>query len=213
MRQENSRIMLQRFITLYENAARFVVFDVETVGCLPANTIVEIGAVEAGRNYTKQYRTFQKILQFRPPSWAPYYRELNIHRIPPAEIENGEDRQLVLQQFIAFIDGATLVCHTNFDILSMLANIEPHESLRSALQLPAWHQFVDSCRLARRMYPGLKSASLPNLASHFQIPNPQAHRALADALTTKYVLGKLLNHYYAARKESLYAQQDNQQPT
>jgi DNA polymerase III epsilon subunit-like protein len=203
MYKESVRLMLQRFLTLYESSAKFVVFDVETVGCLPGNVIVEIGAVEAGRNYVKEYRTFQKILQFRPPSWAPYQRELNIHHIPPAEIENGEARSQVLKEFLDFIAGATLVCHTNFDILSMNANLQQYEELRPALQLPVWKEYVDSCRLARKMHPGLKSASLPNLASHFAVQNPQAHRALADAITTKQVMAKLLYNYYACQKESL----------
>ena len=188
--------MLDRFIRCYEQGGRFVVFDVETVGNLSGPTIVEIGAVEAGRNYLHQFQTFQKVLQFRPPSWEPYRFELGIHHIPPIEIENGEDRQQVFRDFLQFIAGATIISHTKFDIRALQHNIAPYQGLPDLLSQPIREIFVDSLVLAKKICPELPSCSLANLALHFEIKNNQPHRALADALTTKRVVGKLLGRYY-----------------
>ncbi len=188
-------IMLMRFWERYQKKQRFVVFDVETVGGHPGPTIVEIGAIEAGLTFSKEYRTFQKVLQFRPTSWHPYRFELKIHKIPPKEIENGEDRKLVLQQFLEFIQGSTLICHTSFDINAMSKNLQMFPELHYALDWPVWKEFIDSCKLARYICPSLESFSLSYLAEYFQVKNPQAHRALADAYTTKRVIGKLIQNF------------------
>lgn len=198
---KKNRPLTDRFIRLYEQGQRFVVFDVETVGYPPV--IVEIGAIEAGRNYVNQYRTFQKILRFRPLSWRPYMGELHIHHIPIDEIENGEDRITVFAKFIEFISNATLICHTNFDIRASLGNIRHHPELLTALELNEWNEFIDSCRLAREMCPHLKSFALSKLAQVFQIVNPQSHRALSDAYTTKKMIGHLLQYHYCHNQNEI----------
>lgn len=181
-----------RFVRLYERGQRFVVFDVETAG----SHIVEIGAVEAGKDYADNYRHFQKILRFRPDSWKPYWRELQIHQIPPEEIENGEDRLTVFREFLEFAQGATLICHTSFDIQASLTDLRRHPELQPFLASPMWVEYVDSCRLAREICPQLGSFSLKNLARYYRIDNPQAHRAFADAWTTKKLVARLLLCHY-----------------
>lgn len=190
--------MLSKFLKLYQSGQRFVVFDVETVGHSP-NIIVEIGAIEAGLQFSNNFRTFQKILQFRPPSWSPYKFELAIHKIPTQEIEEGEDRATVLKEFLQFIEGSTLISHTKFDIRAMLHNLQLIPEFSEMMQWAIWKEALDSCKLARHICPSLKKYSLPFLAEHFQIENPQAHRALADAYTTKRVLAKLLQEYQSKK--------------
>lgn len=186
---------VERFIRLYEAKQRFVIFDVETVGPWNNPVIVEIGAVEAGINYARAYQTFQKILRFRPNSWEPYRRELNIHLIPPQEIENGEDRTSVLREFLKFVEGAILICHTCFDVQTLQKNL-PEKDFPDALASSMFEEFIDSCQLAKDINPQLPSYALASLAEYFHIENPQAHRALADALTTKRVVACLVKEHY-----------------
>ncbi|NUM34642.1 MAG: 3'-5' exonuclease [Candidatus Brocadiae bacterium] len=188
--------MLESFIDLYEKKQRFVVFDVETVGNFGNPIIVEIGAVEAGKNFKENFQTFQKVLRFQPSSWDAYQRELKIHQIPTKEIESGEDRSTVLQEFFQFIEGSVLICHTNFDIRAMQKNIQQHHALSSYLGWNIWKEFIDSCKLSKLLCPCLPGYSLSKLADYFNIKNPQAHRALADAITTKKIISKLLQQYY-----------------
>lgn len=186
--------MLEQFYELYQKGQRFIVFDVETVGHSP-NIIVEIGAIEAGLNFGTEYRTFQKILQYCPSSWESYQRELAIHKIPTQEIENGEDRASVLKEFCIFIQDSVLISHTNFDIHSMKQNLALFPEFAEILTWPIWSNALDSCKLSKYVYPDLDSYSLSYLAEYFQVQNPQAHRALADAYTTKRILAKLLQQY------------------
>ncbi len=188
--------MLESFIRLYEQNHRFVVFDVETVGSFNDPIIVEIGAVEAGKSFQKNFQTFQKVLRFQPLSWKPYQRELRIHQIPTQEIENGEDRVSVFQNFFQFIEGSILICHTGFDIRAMQKNIEKDCLLKSYIEWTIWKDFIDSCKLSKTVCPYLPGYSLSGLAEFFNIVNPQAHRALADAMTTKKIIAKLLQVFY-----------------
>jgi DNA polymerase III epsilon subunit family exonuclease len=54
------------------------------------------------------------------------------------------------------------------------------------------HRTLCTVQLARRRIKGLKSYSLGPLSEHLRIPNPAAHRALGDAMTTARVLIRLL---------------------
>jgi DNA polymerase III epsilon subunit-like protein len=183
---------LDRFVTLYQSGARFVVFDVETVGTGDGTVVVEIGAVEAGRGSAQGARHWSKIICFQPQSWRPYASALRIHGIPPAEIERGAPRTESLKEFIEFAHGATLICHTNYDIRAMRADLTRDPNLHAYLRSPLWSTYLDSCQIARQAWPHLHGHSLTALSQHLAIPNPAAHRALADAITTKKVLARAL---------------------
>jgi DNA polymerase-3 subunit epsilon len=191
---------LERFAELYESGARFVVFDVETVGASDGQFVVEIGAVEAGRSVAKEPRSFQKILQFKPASWRPYWAALKVHGIPTAEIERGAPRTQTLAAFLEFVQGATLICHTAFDIRAMRLELDREHALAAHRTSPLWDDYLDSCSIARRAWPELKSHKLGALSEHLQIQNPAAHRALADAMTTKKMLARALGVYLASQR-------------
>lgn len=186
--------VLERFLNLYERGERFVVFDVETVGTKPP-VIVEIGAIEAGREYAKTPDRFETVLRYRPDSWEPFWRALKIHKIPTREIEAGAPRREVFENFLGFVEGATLICHTGYDIRAMKQNLAEDPKLAMHVNHPVWDGYIDSCRLARKIAPHLDSFSLTNLSQHYGVHNPAAHRALADAITTKKVLARLLGEH------------------
>lgn len=195
--------MLEQFVNYYESKQRFVVFDVETVGNFNNPIIVEIGGIEAGIEFSENPKTFQKILQFTPDSWHPFWRQLKIHNIPTEQIENGENREKVLKDFLHFTENSILICHTNFDINAIKINVKKIPSLKYAEKLTLWDNFIDSCALAKEICPHLSSFSLKNLSNYFQIKNPNAHRALSDALTTKKIIAKLLKVYYSQKLKYL----------
>jgi len=184
----------ERFLSLYAEGERFVVFDVETVGHSPT-IIVEIGAVEAGRDYGgRRAATFQRILRYRPRSWRPFHHALRVHKIPTREIENGEPPDDVLVEFLDWVGDATLICHTSYDIRALKQNLARFDHLATLADNPRYDEFVDSALLARALAPSLKSYKLSALAKHCQVINTNAHRGLADAITTKRVLGRLMQH-------------------
>ena len=56
---------------------------------------------------------------------------------------------------------------------------------------PLKNNFVDTLRLAKYIRPDLDNYKLSTLAEDYKIPQPTAHRALADCETTMAVLQKL----------------------
>ena len=158
---------LEQFIRLYENGQRFVVFDVETVDRPTLSWWSKSGPWKQAGNLPRILPTFKKVLRFRPSSWQKYWRELGIHGIPPHEIENGEDRTSVLKEFLAFIDGARLICHTNYDIHAMKAQFTSASGISLRLESPVWSDYTDSCKLARKICPELPSFFIGQLVAPF----------------------------------------------
>ena len=158
---------------------RQVVLDTETTGLSwdKGNRVVEIGCVE---------------LVERRPTGRTFQRYLN----PEREFEPGAQEVTgltwefladkpkfadVVDEFLAFIDGAELVIHNAaFDIGFLdaeLARIGPH--------YPRIHlrcQVEDSLALARQRYPGQRN-SLDALCRRLGVDNShrQLHGALLDA--------------------------------
>lgn len=48
-----------------------------------------------------------------------------------------------------------------------------------------------TCKLSRRLIPGLSSYRLESVCNHFSIENQQVHRAMGDVMATRDVFGRL----------------------
>src|SRR5690606_24313207 len=93
----------------------------------------------------------------------------------------------IVDEIISFIEGSILTAH-NFPFDSSFLNTE---------FLLSGREFVidDSCctlKLARSIYPELKSKSLSSVADFLNLKNKNAHRALGDAEITAKVLLKMI---------------------
>jgi DNA polymerase-3 subunit epsilon len=74
----------------------------------------------------------------------------------------------------------------NFD-MSFLRN----EFIRSGNE-PISNPNVCTLKIARRLYPMLRSKSLSSVTKHLRLKNPKAHRALSDAEVTARILIKMI---------------------
>jgi len=105
------------------------------------------------------------------------------------EIVLSQGRPLVevVPAFTLFAQGSTLVAHNiRFDLEFVNHHL-------AALGLPPLsNPLLDTLELARSKVL-LASYSLGYLAKHFSIPQPTAHRALADVEVTRELLFKLLD--------------------
>lgn len=190
---------IKKFINVYKEGARFVVFDVEMLNGKGSGNqwVIEIGAVEAGLNHSKGALEFQKILKYDTDDWGQYRVSFSIHRIRKAEILKGEDRIETIKAFMNFIKGSYLITHTKIDITAIRREIARHDELAEYYDDLIWENYFDSCKLARILLPELKGKEngghgVSNLSKFFKIKNPHAHRALADSVTTKKIVGQLL---------------------
>ena len=157
------------------NNRAFIAFDTETTGMwAAANRVVEIGAVKfwPGRDESE---TFQSLIN---PERPIPEEVIQIHGITDDMVADRETAQPVLERFIEFCGGDTILIAHNapFDISFISCELD-----RTGLTFGD-NPIIDTVDMARRFFPQLPSYSLLSLSKHFEIVEFQNHRALSDAL-------------------------------
>lgn len=155
---------------------REIVMDTETTGLDPetGDRIVEIGAVEL-LNHLPTGRVLQ--LYINPERDMPIEAE-RVHGLSAAFLRDKPKFAEVAQEFIDFIEGATLVIHNAaFDIGFLNA-----EFARIGAPAITLDRVVDTLQMARRRFPG-SPASLDALCKRLGVDNSarEKHGALLDS--------------------------------
>ncbi|MCG8433614.1 MAG: DNA polymerase III subunit epsilon [Gammaproteobacteria bacterium] len=158
---------------------RQIVLDTETTGLEPAegHRIIEIGCVEL-LNRRQTRNTFHHYLQ---PDREIDHGALEVHGIDQDFLADKPHFSEVVDEFLAFIQGAELIIHNApFDV-----GFLDHElALLNASKgtIDQYAAILDTLQLARRMHPGQRN-SLDALCKRYDIDNSQRqyHGALLDA--------------------------------
>lgn len=110
----------------------------------------------------------------------------DVHGITELELlAKGKEPRAVFLAFASFIESLPLVAHNvGFDIAFLNAH---HERLQLP---PVRNPLIDSVAVARALLI-LPSYSLQSVARYLKVPQPEAHRAMADVMTLRQVLFKL----------------------
>lgn len=155
--------------------ATFVVIDIETTGLKPGPAaITEIAAV--------------RVVEGRVA--AEFHSLVNPGRKVPAAITQltgiTEDMlrdqpriDAIFPQFHTFLSSSVLVAH-NADFDLSFLNFDARRLLSAPLLNPS----LCTLKLARRLFPGLRSRSLDTVAAHLGVSCLNRHRALGDARIT-----------------------------
>lgn len=162
----------------------YVIFDVETTGMKPeeGHTVVELAAQRVRARQVVD--TFASLVN---PGKKMDEEAVAIHGITNEMVRDmGRPLVEVMPAFMLFCVGATLVAHNiRFDLSFVNYHLKQ-------LGLPALtNPTLDTIELAKQKV-SVASYSLAYLAKHFGIPQPQAHRAMADVEVTRELLFKLL---------------------
>lgn len=163
----------------------YVIFDVETTGMKPeeGHAIVELAAQRV-----RDRKVIDSIDSIVNPGRTIEAEASAVHGITN-EIIQREGKPLieVIPAFVLFSEGATLVAHNiRFDLGFINSHLH-------ALGLPPMtNPLLDTLDLAHQKVL-VASYALGYLAKHFNIPQPKAHRALADVEVTRELLFKLLD--------------------
>lgn len=163
---------------------RFIAFDLETTGTLPGvDQIVEIGAVrfdETGEPET----IFTTLIQ---PTVAMPEAASRVNGITDDMLVGKPRIQEVLDVFAEFCGEDVLVAHNApFDAQFLTADIKKFES---AAPLGI---VLDTCNIARKVYPGLANYKLGTLVQHLGIPSTNFHRAEEDAAYCGHLFSKMV---------------------
>ena len=165
-------------------AMRTIILDTETTGLDPANghRIIEIGGIEVvNRGITG--RDFHTYLN---PDRDSDSGALDVHGLTTEFLADKPRFPDVIDEFLAFIEGAELIIHNApFDVRFLNAELErvgrqPVTSYCSGI--------TDSLAHAKTLYPG-KRNSLDALCERYGISN--AHRTLHGALLDSRLLAEV----------------------
>lgn len=183
--------MIQEILqTTHIDNAEFSVIDVETTGLsAKTNRVIEIGLVKV-KNYkiVERYETL-----INPGNYIPGFIT-QLTGITDEDVEDAPFFNDIVEDLKQFI-GDTIISGHN---LSFDSSFIKYEFLRNGEE-PLYNEQVCTLKLARRMFPDLKSKSLTSVTHHLKLRNKSAHRALSDAEVTARALIKMIKQL---KKES-----------
>ncbi|MEM9920330.1 MAG: exonuclease domain-containing protein [Bacteroidota bacterium] len=160
----------------------YAIIDVETTGGRAArDKITEIGIVLFDGE--KVLETYESLIN---PERAIPANISRITGITDEMVAESPKFYEVAKKIVTMTEGAIFVAHNvRFDY-----NFIREEFKR--LGYTYTRRQLDTVRLSRTSFPGLRSYSLGNLIKHFGIKVDRRHRALDDAIATTDILGRIL---------------------
>lgn len=163
--------------------ANFCIIDVETTGLSPrTNNIIEIGLVKVSG--LKIIDTFHSLVN--PGRDIPYYIT-QLTGINNQDIYEAPFFEDIVDEIEEFIGENILTAHNfPFDISFL------KKEFRYCGKNKPDNPNLCTLKLARRLYPHLKSKSLHSLSKYLKLTNKNEHRALGDAEITAHVLIKMI---------------------
>jgi DNA polymerase-3 subunit epsilon len=164
-------------------AGPYAVVDVETTGLDPAlDRVVEIAVVRCDAAGRPVAEWSSLIDPGRDPGPTA------VHGITGADLADAPSFAAIADRLAAELDGAVVSAHN----LAFDASFLAAEWARADIDRPAAPGLC-TLALARALHPGrAEGYSLAACSAAAGIPQPEAHRALADARVTADLLGSLL---------------------
>jgi DNA polymerase III subunit epsilon len=162
---------------------RFISFDLETTGFISGvDQIVEIGAI--------RYIDGQPDAVFATlvdPKMSIPEGASRVNGITNDMVAGKITIDKLLPDFAEFCGDDIVVAHNApFDYQFLAADIVKHEA-------PAPRGVIlDTCTIARKIYPGLPNYKLGTLVQHLNIPAGQFHRAEEDANYCGILFAKMI---------------------
>lgn len=169
--------------------ADYCVLDLETTGLSPSyNNIIEIGIIKvSGLTITDSFHSL-----VNPQRDIPYYIT-QLTGITGQDVYEAPFFEDIADKVAEFISGHIMVGHN----LSFDKSFLKKEFAACGREVDVTHNLC-TLKIARRIYPTLKSKSLGSVCRHLGINNLAEHRALGDAKVT----AKLLIQMIAELKEN-----------
>lgn len=189
-----------KFKTLRENKGkskilfpdRFVIIDLETTGLEPDfDNIIEVAALKIhDGQIIEQYQSLVKPYG----EIDDYITELT--GITNEMLSSAPAPEKVLSDVYAFSEGYIFMGHNvNFDINFL------YDWTCKLLNKCVSNDFVDTLRIARKLYPSMKHHRLQDLVSVLNVPSNGFHRAMNDCHNTYFCYLRMLEdikHQYGS---------------
>ncbi len=175
--------MLKDTLEIPLEQASFSIIDLETTGLSARyNNIIEIGIVKVVD--LKIIDSFHTMIN--PGKPIPYYIS-QFTGITDEDVYNSPFFEDAADDILKFISEDIIGGH-NF---SFDKSFLKREFLYAGKGL-LYNRDICTLKLARKMYPNLRSRSLSNMCRHFKLHNENSHRALSDARVTAQLLIRMI---------------------
>jgi DNA polymerase-3 subunit epsilon len=171
-------------VTFDLSNARFAFLDLETTGLSPwfGDRICEVGiVVTEGKRIKTSYQQLVNPERLLSPGAA------STNGLNDTQLATAPTFRQIAREVLAHLKDTIVVCHNaQFDLQFLDSEFRRigHEIQISNL--------IDTLFVAREHFD-FPSYSLNNIAAEFKIQNPDAHRALADALTDKAIFFAMMD--------------------
>jgi DNA polymerase-3 subunit epsilon len=163
--------------------AEFSVLDVETTGLSArSNRVIEVGIVKI-----KNLKIGDKFQTLVNPNCEIPYFITQFTGISNYDVEDAPNFKKITADLNKFIGHSIISGHN----LSFDDSFLTYEYIRNG-QEPFSNDKVCTLKIARRLFPNLRSKSLSSITAHLGLKNTNAHRALADAEVTAKALIKMI---------------------
>ncbi|MDD7153535.1 MAG: exonuclease domain-containing protein [Faecalibacterium prausnitzii] len=168
--------------SLMQIPASYTMIDTETTGLDPQyDKIIEMAAIKIRDG--KEVARFETLVNPEQPI-DDFIADLT--GITNEELSAAPVAADCLPDFVDFIGEDIVVGHNvHFDINFI------YDALLACGYAPIKNDFVDTLRLSRRVRPDLEHHRLCDMAAAYGVPQPVAHRSLADCQTAIGVLDAL----------------------
>lgn len=176
--------------SLFEIPTDYTIVDLETTGLSPAaDVIIEVAAFKYKNNeLTDKYTTLIKPID-KDTGTVIHIDDFvtNLTGITNEMVSTAPTFKEISKDLYDFLYGDVIVGHNvNFDVNFLRENF-------LSLDMPFPNNYVDTLRLARRLFPDLPHHRLSDLSDHFGLKGVH-HRAAGDVEITKEVLEIFRNH-------------------
>jgi len=174
---------------------RLIMLDTETTGLSPKNgdRMVEIGAIEVSHRKLHSDRTFHHYIN--PQRDIPE-AVVRIHGINDAKIKDKPTFEQIADEFLEFIQGATLVIHNAAFDLGFIMNELALFGKPGIDHIPV----IDTLELARKQHPQQRN-NLDALCDRYGVE--RGHRELHGALLDSELLAEVYLGMTGGRQFSL----------
>lgn len=169
----------------------FSVLDVETTGLSARNNrVIEIGIVKV-----KNLKVVDKYTSLVNPGCDIPYFITQFTGIANSDVDYSPGFEDVAETIEEFIGNSIISGHN----LSFDEGFLKYEFIRNGFE-PLSNLNVCTLKLARKVFPLIKSKSLASVTQHLKIKNKDSHRALSDAEATAQILIKLIKKLSKEKK-------------
>lgn len=170
----------------------YIALDLETTGLNPKSEfITEIAALRV-----EEGQVTGRLVTLVNPGKPLEERITQLTGITDAMLKEAPSMQDIAGEVLSFCSGLPLLGHNVIFDYSFL------KQTAIDLKIPFEGEALDTLKLCRRFMPAEEKRCLSNACAYYQIPQPLAHRAEADAQSAHLLYQKLMEIYGDEHPES-----------